>query len=107
MWISFFQPWSDIKRNFWKSALGDDYESPSQCYAAIMQKNVTNANDSIVSRPSGRQLNFESQAETEADANIQMLADFINKGKQVNTETVPYADLPNTAPPESGLSVYP
>lgn len=34
------------------------------------------------------------------------LADFINKGKQGNSETVSYVDLPNTAPPESGLCVY-
>lgn len=69
-----------------------------------MQQNVVpNANDSIASRPSGRHLNFESQAETEADDNIRMLADFIKQGKQGNSETVPYVDLPNTAPPESGL----
>lgn len=99
----FFQPWSEVKRNMWKSALGDEYESPSQCYAANMQQNVTIANDSIATRPSGRHLNFDTPAESEADDNVRMLADFINKGKQGNSETVPYVDLPNTAPPESGL----
>lgn len=83
--------------------MGDEYESPSQCYTANMQKNVTSANDSIASRPSGRHLNFESQTETEVDDNIRKLAEFINKGKQGNSETVPYIDLPNTAQTESGL----
>lgn len=69
-----------------------------------MQKNAApSANDSIASRPSGRHLNFESQAETEADDNIRMLADFIKQGKQgKNSETVSYVDLPNTALAESG-----
>lgn len=98
---------SEVRRNFWKSALGDDYESPSHCYTVSMQQNVTDVSDSITSRPSGRQLNFESAAESEADDNIRMLADFINKGKQENSETVPYVDLPNTAPPDSGLCVHP
>lgn len=94
---------SEARRNFWKSALGDEYESPSQCYTTNVQKNVApSANDSIASRPSGKHLNFESQAETEADDNIRMLADFIKQGKQGNSETVSYVDLPNTAPPDSG-----
>lgn len=67
-----------------------------------MQQNVTNANTSIASRPSGRHLSFESPTESEADDNIRMLAEFIHKGKQGNSETVPYIDLPNTAQTESG-----
>lgn len=42
--------------------------------------------------------------ETEADNNIQALADFIEQGKQGNNEPTHYVDLPNTAPlVESGL----
>lgn len=71
-----------------------------------MQQNAANANDSVASRPSGRQLHYDTTAETEADGAeaIQILEDMINKGKQANnSETIPYVDLPNTAPPDSGL----
>lgn len=91
----------------WKEALGDEYESPSQCYRANLQPEATNAmahkTDNAYGRPAPRQLEYELPAETEADENIQMLADFINKGKRDNNEFVQYVDLPNTAPLESGL----
>lgn len=102
------QPWSEIKRNLWKEALGDEYESPSQCYNVNMQQagpapvSVPNLNDSIAPRASGRQLHYDSPEEPEADENIQMLADLIKKNKENNTEHVQYVELPNTAPPESG-----
>lgn len=87
----------------WKEALGDEYESPSQCYTANMQPHT---NESVATRStaiSGRQLQFDSPAESDAEENIQMLADFINRGKQDNNDHAHYADLPNTAPAESGL----
>lgn len=93
-----------MKRSLWKEALGDEYESPSQFYNANIQKNAVTpvGVDGTASRPSGRQLQFEQPDETEPDENIQMLADFIKKGKRTNEEPDHYMDLPNTAPPESG-----
>lgn len=91
--------------------MGDEYESPSQCYRANLQPEPPNVlpdkNDNAFGRPAPRQLEYESPAETEADENIQMLADFISKGKRENNECVQYADLPNTAPLESGVCVMP
>lgn len=105
-----FQPWSEIKRNLWKEALGDEYESPSQCYNANMQNETAHTSETVVATRStahtGRQLHFDSPAETEADQNIKMLADFINKGKRNSNDHAQYVDLPNTAPPESGLFTF-
>lgn len=30
--LKFMQPWTEHRRKFWRQALGDRYESPSQCY---------------------------------------------------------------------------
>lgn len=66
-----------------------------------MRPDVTSTNETVTSRP--RTLHFDSPAEDEADENIQMLADFINKGKRSSSDHAQYVDLPNTAPPDSGL----
>lgn len=54
-------------------------------------------------------LTYEQPAasgDTEVDANIQALADFITKGKQGNDrQQHQYVDLPNTAPHESGMLI--
>lgn len=102
------KPWSEVKRSLWKEALGDEYESPSQCYNSNMQQDVSHVNDSVVSRPTGRVLSYDqpnTSGDTEVDANIKALADFINKGKEGNDrQQHHYIDLPNTAPLESGWS---
>lgn len=100
---TFSQPWSEVKRSLWKAALGDEYESPSQYYSVNMQPTVSHINDTVAPRPTGRALTYEQPGETEADKNIQALADFIKQGKKGNNEPAHYADLPNTAPFESGL----
>lgn len=85
----------------WKEALGDEYESPSQCYTMNMQHD-TRVNDSVVSRPiHGRTLQYDPPVETETDAHIQALADLCNK-KQDNHEPEQYVDYPNTMPADSG-----
>ncbi|XP_055297166.1 DNA topoisomerase 2-binding protein 1-A [Sitodiplosis mosellana] len=100
-------PWSEVKRSLWKEALGDEYESPSQCYNSNIQPDVSHVNDSVVSRPTGRVLNYDqpgTSGETEADEHIQALADFISKGKQGNDQQQQqYADVPNTATFESEM----
>lgn len=89
--------------------MGDEYESPSQCYNSNTHQDVSHVNDSVVSRPTGRALTYEQPAEsgdTEVDANIQALADFITKSKQGNDrQQHQYVDLPNTAPHESGMLI--
>lgn len=82
--------------------LGDDYESPSQCYAGNTQ-DVSAINDSI--RPSGRQLNYEEpETNTEVDRNIQKLQDFIKNRNPTENDYASNEPLPHTEPPESGKS---
>lgn len=99
---------SELTRRMWKEALGDEYESPSQCYNSNIEQDASHVNDSVVSRQTGRVLNFEEPAtseDTEADKHIQALADLISKGKQDNDrQQQQYADVPNTAPHESGMN---
>lgn len=70
-----------------------------------MRSESTHAND-IVTRPTGRVLTYEQHGDTEADANIQALADLIKRNREENNEQIPFIDLPNTAPPESGKSIF-
>lgn len=82
--------------------MGEDYESPSQCYAGNTQ-DVSQINESIRLVSHGRKLNYEASDDTEADRNIKKLADFI---KNRNQEEIAYEQnlaLPNTIPPESGM----
>lgn len=98
------QPWTEYKRRFWKNALGDDYESPSQCMSANTQATIANTpaftqvNSTINATMPGRQLVFDTQAANAnlvADANIQKLDDFIkNREKAAN---IPER-IPDTAP---------
>lgn len=62
------------------------------------QHDVSAVNDSI--RPTGRHLEFDPPDESEADRNIQKLADFIKNRNQ--DDDASYDALPNTVPPESG-----
>lgn len=104
------QPWTEYKRRFWKNVLGDQYESPSQCYEASSTQEIpcTQLNDSI--RPTGRQLNYEPEGgpnapdESEADRNIQKLADFIKNRKDVDDDYGNHVALPNTVPTDTGIS---
>lgn len=101
---------SELTRRMWKEALGDEYESPSQCYNSNMERDVSHVNESVVARHTGRVLTFEepgTSGDTEADKHIQALADLISKGKQDNDrQQHQYADVPNTAPHESG-TIFP
>lgn len=104
--IRFFysQPWTEYKRRFWKAALGDDYESPSQCVSANTQATTgntpafTQVNSTINATVPGRKLMFDTQAANanlEADANIQKLDDFIKNRE--NAANIP-EQIPDTAP---------
>lgn len=83
--------------------MGDDYESPSQCYAGNTQ-DVSAINDSIRPTTSGRQLNYdlEPEANTEVDRNIQKLQDFIKNRNPDENDYASNEPLPHTEPPESG-----
>lgn len=100
---------SELTRRMWKEALGDEYESPSQCYNSNMEHDVSKVNETVTSRHTGRVLHFEEPGaleDTEADKHIQALTDLISKGKQDNDrQQQQYADVPNTAPHESGKFV--
>lgn len=79
----FEQPWTEYKRRFWKNALGDEYESPSQSYNTTIYTQASDATQAPEPSTS-RKLTFDnSAAETDADKNIQKLADLIkNRGKE-------------------------
>lgn len=82
--FTFKQPWTEYKRRFWQNALGDEYESPTQCFNTTISTQVT---DTQAPDPStSRRLNFENlTTETDADKKIQELADLIkNRGKEVH-----------------------
>lgn len=81
--------------------MGDDYESPSQCYAGNTQ-DVSAINDSIRPTTSGRKLNYdEPEANTEVDRNIQKLKDFIKNRNPGENDYASNEPLPLTEPPES------
>lgn len=84
--------------------MGDDYESPSQCYAGNTQ-DVSAINDSIRPTTSGRQLNYDEEPEvnTEVDRNIQKLQDFIKNRNPDENDYASNEPLPHTEPPESGM----
>lgn len=84
--IYLFQPWTEYKRKFWRNALGDLYESPSQCYTTNTQALQTSYTEAGPSQPI---------RDTEDDSNIQRLAEFISRRNIINdlnivdTEPVP------------------
>lgn len=83
------QPWSEFKRKFWKEALGDQYESPSQCYTANTQALQTTCMDTstVADTP--------ARADPEHDTNMQKLTALINRKNLmddlnvVETEPIP------------------
>lgn len=87
------QPWTEYKRRFWKEALGDGYESPSQCYTQGTQAQVDATMPS-----SSRQLIYDTspaQKDLEADINIRKFNEFIKN--RDNAADVQEA-IPGTAP---------
>lgn len=89
-----------MKRRFWKDALGDEYESPSQCYTANTQK-FTQINETGASL-APRTLTFEGNDESEADRNLKKLDDFIKNRKAEENHPVQNKLLPDTELPDSG-----
>lgn len=88
-WFFTFQPWTVYKRRFWKSALGDQYESPSQCYTVNTQKLQTTITDAV-----------EEPAVTDLteDKNLKPLTDFIKKRNILKDLSVDEDPVPDSIP---------
>lgn len=88
------QPWTEYKRKFWKNALGDRYESPSQCY---------NENTQFFKfcdpKMQKRSLDQSIAEDFEVDENIKKLSDFIkNRPAPSHDDDEQMNILPETAP---------
>lgn len=75
------------------------------CYTANTQ-DLSHVDDTMVSKPTGRQLNYDAPNEAEADRNLQKLNEFISNRPKSEDNHIHEIIIPESMTVESGNFLF-